>query len=212
MKKRWIPALILTAAIYLALVALMYVIEHNAPGAMITSFPLALWYSLVTLTTVGYGDLTPVTAAGRILGVIFLLFSAGFLTFILGTLLSLLPHDLKTRFRLARLRRRRWNLFSAINTRTVTLGRDILRTSPNDVLIYMGDASGQSLPSEGHVITTDLPIEAIMEMNHEKNCRLFFMEEDSFLNYGEALLYADSGNVLSYGTYHRINCILHLGI
>ncbi|WP_069816249.1 potassium channel family protein [Streptomyces sp. TP-A0874] len=47
--------------------------EHSAPRASITSFPLALWWSLETATTVGYGDLYPVTAPGRVIaGVVML--------------------------------------------------------------------------------------------------------------------------------------------
>lgn len=41
--------------------------EQNAPGALITTFPDALWWALVTITTVGYGDLYPITGAGRII-------------------------------------------------------------------------------------------------------------------------------------------------
>lgn len=43
--------------------------ERGAPDATITSFPLALWWALVTVTTVGYGDVYPVTAMGRIIAV-----------------------------------------------------------------------------------------------------------------------------------------------
>jgi voltage-gated potassium channel len=45
----------------------MWRVEHNAPGATITTFRDALWWAIVTTTTVGYGDYTPVTAAGRII-------------------------------------------------------------------------------------------------------------------------------------------------
>ncbi|WP_405792343.1 potassium channel family protein [Streptomyces sp. NBC_01506] len=47
--------------------------ESSAPRATITSFPLALWWSVETATTVGYGDLYPVTAPGRVIAGIVML-------------------------------------------------------------------------------------------------------------------------------------------
>jgi voltage-gated potassium channel len=41
--------------------------ERGAVDASITTFPQALWWSFVTITTVGYGDLFPVTGAGRLI-------------------------------------------------------------------------------------------------------------------------------------------------
>jgi len=43
--------------------------ERHAPGATITSMGDAVWWSFVTITTVGYGDYTPVTVWGRIIAV-----------------------------------------------------------------------------------------------------------------------------------------------
>jgi voltage-gated potassium channel len=45
----------------------MWRVEYNAPGATITTFRYALWWAIVTTTTVGYGDYTPVTLAGRVI-------------------------------------------------------------------------------------------------------------------------------------------------
>jgi len=45
----------------------MWRVEYNAPGATITTFRYALWWAIVTTTTVGYGDYTPVTLPGRII-------------------------------------------------------------------------------------------------------------------------------------------------
>lgn len=53
---------------------LMYSIEHDAQPEVFTNAFSGLWWSVATLTTVGYGDIYPITAAGKVLsGVIALL-------------------------------------------------------------------------------------------------------------------------------------------
>lgn len=46
---------------------LMYVIENEQPGTQFTSIPVSIYWAIVTLTTVGYGDITPTTAFGQFL-------------------------------------------------------------------------------------------------------------------------------------------------
>lgn len=43
-------------------------VEGGAPGANITTASDAIWYTIVTISTVGYGDQYPVTDAGRMIG------------------------------------------------------------------------------------------------------------------------------------------------
>lgn len=60
--------------------------ESKAPDANITTGGDALWYSIVTITTVGYGDFYPVTAAGRITAMFIMFAGVG----IIGALASIL--------------------------------------------------------------------------------------------------------------------------
>jgi voltage-gated potassium channel len=60
--------------------------EVGAPGANITTGGTALWWGIVTITTVGYGDTFPVTAAGRVTGFFVMFAGVG----IIGALASIL--------------------------------------------------------------------------------------------------------------------------
>ncbi len=65
----------------------MYLVEHNKPGANITNLGNAFWWAVITITTVGYGDYTPVTTIGRIIAVV-VMFSGIGIVVSLVTLLS----------------------------------------------------------------------------------------------------------------------------
>lgn len=63
-------ALVVVATGLLLLVggAVVYDLEHDAPGANIRTFGDALWWAFVAVTTVGYGDHFPTTTAGKAIG------------------------------------------------------------------------------------------------------------------------------------------------
>lgn len=48
--------------------SLMYMIENEVQPEVFASIPVAMWWAIETLTTVGYGDIVPMTIAGRIIG------------------------------------------------------------------------------------------------------------------------------------------------
>jgi voltage-gated potassium channel len=57
----------LFVAIFFAASALAYVFERNVQPEAFGSIPRAMWWSIVTITTTGYGDLLPATLWGRLL-------------------------------------------------------------------------------------------------------------------------------------------------
>ena len=67
--------LLSTLTIVVVVGALMYVIEGEEHG--FTSIPVSIYWAVVTLTTVGYGDLAPVTPLGQSLAVLVMLTGYG---------------------------------------------------------------------------------------------------------------------------------------
>lgn len=57
------------------------------------SFSDGLWWSFVTVTTVGYGDMSPVTGAGRVLASILMLIGIGFIGMLTGTIATFFIND-----------------------------------------------------------------------------------------------------------------------
>ena len=76
---------------------LMYLAEREAQPDGFSSIPAAMWWGMVTLTTVGYGDLAPATPLGRILGAVVALFGIGLFALPAGILGSAFVDELEAR-------------------------------------------------------------------------------------------------------------------
>lgn len=66
----------------------MYFVENRAQPDKFSSIPATMWWAIATLTTVGYGDMYPITGAGRLLGAFVAVMGIGLFalpTAILGT-------------------------------------------------------------------------------------------------------------------------------
>ncbi|HEX7490317.1 MAG TPA: ion transporter [Candidatus Limnocylindrales bacterium] len=73
--------------------AWLYVAEHGVNKAVDNPFD-ALWWGVVTLTTVGYGDVTPQTTEGRVAAMVLMLLGIGLFGAITATITSyLISHD-----------------------------------------------------------------------------------------------------------------------
>ncbi len=67
---------------------LMFAVEHDAPGTTFKTAQDAVWFVLVTMSTVGYGDVYPVTDAGRVVGAFIIVVGVG----VFGTLTGFLAN------------------------------------------------------------------------------------------------------------------------
>ena len=83
-KNTILSALILTLSVIIVGAIAEYLAEYNNPGANITNLGDALWWSATTMTTVGYGDYTPITPLGRIVAVIVMFAGIGIVVTLVG--------------------------------------------------------------------------------------------------------------------------------
>ncbi len=83
---RFIKTLVIIVAAYLGLALAVYLVEAGEPDALIKTYPHALWYTLVTFSTVGYGDMYPVTTLGKFVGGVIIICAVGFISYAVGKL------------------------------------------------------------------------------------------------------------------------------
>ncbi len=68
--------------------SLMYEAEHDAQPKAFSSIPAAMWWGVVTLATVGYGDMYPITPLGKLIGSVVVILGIGLFALPTGILAS----------------------------------------------------------------------------------------------------------------------------
>ena len=87
-KEELLVTLMLIVIILVIVSTLMFYAEKDAQPEAFSNIPKALWWGVVTLTTVGYGDIYPVTTLGKILGGIITLLGIALIALPSGILAS----------------------------------------------------------------------------------------------------------------------------
>ena len=82
--KNFIYTLVGLVCFYAIVITLFMILEVGHPGSHMDGFQDVIWYIIATITTVGYGDVVPVTHWGRNIGFLVLLSSLGVYGFIIG--------------------------------------------------------------------------------------------------------------------------------
>jgi voltage-gated potassium channel len=63
-----LSALLAMTVVWVLVSAIIFALEHEAQPEVFSSVPMAMWWAIVTMATVGYGDVVPMTPAGRVFG------------------------------------------------------------------------------------------------------------------------------------------------
>lgn len=81
-------AFILTSFLIVIASCLVYFVEHPKQPDQFTSIPDTIWWAVVTLTTVGYGDMVPITVLGKVFTIMILLAGVALLALPAGIITS----------------------------------------------------------------------------------------------------------------------------
>lgn len=193
MKKKigWGTAIALL--IYMLLLAVLTAVESAQEASSIHSFADALWYSLVTITTVGYGDLYPVSTIGRWIGVFFLLLSVGFLAFIISAAYSMIMGRFRPGLLLRMKQNRPWFLFSRKNAAAAALAGSLAKEHPDALMIFCNasDEESDAKLSRGSIAMSEDIREVLQRYKSSKGERsVFLIAEDDLQNCDDALALA----------------------
>lgn len=167
-------------AFYVALLAVLVLCERDQPGSQIHTLGDAVWYSLVTISSVGYGDMTPVSPAGHVIGVMFLLMSMGILVALFGSVVSMVTSEGLPMFRLKLRRKKNWYYFAEFNAEADVLARDILREDPDGVIIFGINREKETEKPDYPCLYINVSPARIVanKKGIGQRCKLFFLDED----------------------------------
>jgi len=159
---------------YLALLVLLTVVESSSPDASIRSVLDALWYSVVTLSTVGYGDMYPITPVGRIIGVCFVLMSLGVLSFIMGAIVSFLSRRMIPALQLWLVHRQPWYVFDHANEVSLALAADLEKHDPDAIFLFPLSQADCVEKQKNIRFYPETMAQAVKDKTD--NCSLFFLD------------------------------------
>ncbi len=153
--------------IYNLLVYILFRVEVGHDGANIKNLSDTYWYSLVTLTTVGYGDFFPVTFWGRFIGIAFVLGSLGILGYVLTELSLKISEYIK---------KREMGYFgTTMNNHCIIIGW-------NDFSKQVAEQIIKANENLAIVVNNEADLKSIKELYTDKNCFVLLSKLNDFDN------------------------------
>ncbi len=173
-------ALWLAGFVYAVLLFALFTIESASPESQIRTLSDAFWYTIVTISTVGYGDLTPVTHTGRMIGVVFLIFSMGIYLTLIGTAVSIFTSEAIPLIYLSLNREKNWYYFADFGSQSNTLARDIAKEDEDAIIIFGEKRSDKGEEPDYSCVFLNTSPKHIVERKKGRGSkvRVFLMKEN----------------------------------
>nr|WP_233285452.1 cyclic nucleotide-gated ion channel [Bradyrhizobium acaciae] len=151
---------ILTGAVLL-FASLLYAIEHKVQPDKFGTMPQAMWWAIVTLGTVGYGDVVPVTPLGRIVTVVAIVVGFAMIALPVAIISTAFADEVRRRdFVVTWGMLARVPLFSHLNAADIADIMRLLRSQTieaGEVLVRRGDAASSMYFITAGEVEIDLP-------------------------------------------------------
>ncbi len=176
LRREWktvIAFLFVMSSLLLVAGTLMYFLERQAQPEAFGSIPHAIWWGMATLTTVGYGDVVPITLFGKLFGALIMFIGIGMFALPTGILVAGFTQELKRKDFIAT-----WNLvaqvpwFSKLNAVEIAAIVDMLHLAtamPNQVIFNEGD-DGDSMY---FIVSGEIAVTIGDETKHEQAGEFF---------------------------------------
>ena len=142
-RRALLGGLVILAGTTMISASIMYLVERDAQPDKFGTIPDAMWWAIVTLGTVGYGDVVPSTVPGKLVAAVTILFGLMMVALPVGIIASAFANEIRRRdFVVTWSMLARFPLFAELNAAEIV---DIMRLlkaqtlDPGDVIIRRGE-------------------------------------------------------------------------
>jgi len=147
-RRALLGALIVMMSMLLFASTIIYLLERDAQPEAFASIPAAAWWAIATLTTVGYGDVVPVTALGRLFGGVMMIFGLGMFALPVGIVATGFSQEVNRREFVVT-----WSMIAKVPL--------FARLDASSIAQLVGTLQSQSYPAGGNILNIHDPVDAI---------------------------------------------------
>jgi len=164
-RRALLGSIVILAGTTLMAASMMYLVERDAQPDKFGTIPDAMWWAIVTLGTVGYGDVVPTTVPGKLVAAVTILFGLMMVALPVGIIASAFANEIRRRdFVVTWSMLARFPLFADLNAAEIG---DIMRLlkaqtfNPGDVIIRRGEEGHSMYFIAAGEVEIELPNERI---------------------------------------------------